>query len=180
MKKLGLLKRLRSDKKEVALEEESQTGVHMMLVAMLTVFTHTVIIKTWKHGKWLCYRWICAGLASVANHHYGTCATSVIATLDIILSVHLLNKSTFAMTWKVRWFSIQHLELLNDSSFQRLLAGHCLVCIWHVLIPQRRRCSSAEIAIQSSCWCSSLCWWGTWCSVWLCRSYAAGAKKNKK
>lgn len=48
MKKLGFLKRLRSDKKEVALEEESQTGVHMMLVAMLTVFTHTVIIKNMK------------------------------------------------------------------------------------------------------------------------------------
>lgn len=30
------------------------------------------------------------------------------------------------MTCNVRWFSIQHLELLNDSSFQHLLAGHCV------------------------------------------------------
>lgn len=46
VEKLGFFKRLRSDKKEVVLEEESLTGVHMTRAAMLTVFTHTVIIKT--------------------------------------------------------------------------------------------------------------------------------------
>lgn len=47
-------------------------------------------------------------------------------------------------------------------------------------IPRKRRCFSAGIPTRSSCWCSSPCWLGIWCSGELCWSCAAKAKKKEK
>lgn len=114
--------------------------------------------------------------ASVPSLLYCMCAiSSVITTSVISLSVYLFNKM-----WNLCWFWISILQLLNYLwfVFTASLLADGLVCIQHVFIPQKHRCSSVEIPIRSSCWCSSLCWWGTWCSAWLCRSYAAVASKK--
>lgn len=56
-----------------------------------------------------------------------------------------------------------------------------LMAVWvHLYLPQKHRCSSVEIPIRSSCWCSSLCWSGTWCSAELCWSCATTAEKKAK